>query len=110
MNSEIQANRGKFLAALRSGTYKKGTMRSDDKGNPIIESQEDNDGYCACAIMNHLFDPCVMTSTAKARKALGITGEDCRHIQEDLNDTPLTFSEIADRIEADIFSRNRPNR
>lgn len=101
----IYKNRKLFLNELRSGKYKKGTIRSDEKGNPIIESPEDNDGYCACAIMNHLFDPKGNTSTLKARKALGITGKDCEYIQHDLNDSPLTFNEIADRIEKEIFKK-----
>lgn len=65
----------------------------------------DDDGYCACAIMCHLFDPDGASSTTKARQALGITGQDCRYIQHDLNDTPLTFPQIADLIEVRIFSK-----
>lgn len=101
----IEENRAVFLEALRSGKYKKGTIRSDEKGQPIINSKEDDDGYCACAIMCHLFDPEGNTSTVKAREALGITGEDCRYIQHDLNDSPLTFPEIADVIDERIFQR-----
>jgi hypothetical protein len=102
---EIKINRVKYLKALRSGKYKKGCTKSDEKGNPIVETKEDDEGYCACAIMNHLFDPGGRTSTLKAREALGITGKDCGYIQKDLNDSPLSFNEIADKIEIKIFNK-----
>lgn len=104
INTTIEQNRALFLNELRSGKYKKGTTRSDEKGNPIISSEEDNNGACACAIMIHLFDPGAKTSTRKAREALGLTGADCRFIQHDLNDSPLTFPQIADRIEREVFT------
>jgi len=65
--SEIENNRDLFLAELRSGKYKKGTTKSDEKGNPIFDSLEDQEGFCACAIMLHLFDPEAITSTKKSK-------------------------------------------
>ena len=105
MKEEIENNRTVFLNELRYGGYKKGTIRSDKKGKPIIKSKEDDDGSCACGIMMHLFDPLGTTSTTKARRALGITGQHCYYIQNVLNDSPLSFPEIAERIERDIFKR-----
>lgn len=102
---QIQLNRTKFLNELRYGPYKKGTIRSDNKGKPIIESKEDDEGSCACAVMVHLFDPLSTSSTYKSRKALGITGQQCYYIHNELNDSPLTFPQIADRIEKEIFNR-----
>jgi hypothetical protein len=102
---QIEKNRDRYLMELRSGKYKKGCVKSDEKGNPIIETSEDAEGSCACAIMCHLFSPNENTSTTKARAALGITGKDCTYIQQVLNDSPLTFEEIADRIEKEIFKR-----
>jgi len=34
---EVEANRAAYLAALRSGKYRKGTTRSDDRGRPVVE-------------------------------------------------------------------------
>lgn len=104
MNAEIQANRTKFLSILRTGNYKKGCIRSDENGKPIIETPEDDDGCCTCGIMYHEFPgPNGKLSMLNARTALGITRQDCDFIQQELNDTPLTFPQIADRIEAEVF-------
>ena len=98
-------NRLFFLQELRSGKYKKGTIKSDESGNPVIESKEDDNGYCACAIMAHMFGQNGnKVSLSKAVKALGITNAKCQYIQREINDTPLGFPEIADRIENEIFS------
>lgn len=106
LSTQIEANRDQFLEALRSGKYKKGTIRSDEKGYPIIESEEENDGHCACAIMLHEFpDEFGRESIVIARKALGISRQDCRFIQHEINDTPLSFPAMADRIEVEIFKR-----
>lgn len=99
----IEKNRKLYLAELRSGKYKKGTILSDAKGRPIINSKADAEGSCACAIMLHLFDSTATTSTMKSRMAIGITGKQCQYIQEVLNDSDLTFEQIADRIEVDVF-------
>lgn len=95
---DVNKNRRKFLLALRSGKYIKGGATSDKKGKPVVVL----DGYCACAIMIHELSP-VEFNYKFAREALGITGKDCAYIQTQLNDTPLTFPEIADRIENEVF-------
>lgn len=106
LNKEIiERNRDRYLRELRSNKYKKGTIKSDYRGLPIIETPEDNDGMCACALMIHLFDPHATTSTLKSRSALGISSKDCMYIQHELNDTTLNFSQIADIIEKEIFNR-----
>lgn len=104
-NEAISANRDLYLSALRTGGYKKGTIKSDDRGKPIIETPEDNDGCCACAIMINLFPKEGKPNFLFARQSLGITGSDCRYIQQELNDTALTFPEIASRIETDVFKK-----
>jgi hypothetical protein len=103
MSTPIQHNRKVFLSALRSGEYKKGTTRNDERGRPVIESESDN-GWCACALMHDLFFDYNGTKHHRNYlKALDLTPRQCRYIQQDLNDTPLTFREIADRIEAEVF-------
>lgn len=95
---DIPANRNKFLQVLRSGEYTKGIATSDKKtGKPIVEIE----GYCTCAVMIHEFSK--RFNYKEAREALGLTGEDCAYIQTQLNDTDLTFPEIADRIEKEVF-------
>lgn len=95
---EVAANRRFFLSELRSGKYPKGTIRSDCRGRPIVESPSDH-GWCACALMHDLF----ADQSGGYLRALGLSAKQCRYIQQDLNDTPLTFAEIADRIEGEIF-------
>lgn len=99
----IQANRKLFLAALRSGVFKKGTIRSDEKGKPIVLTEGD-EGWCACALMHDLFYTIDgVSSDRNYLKALHLNPKQCRYIQQDLNDSGLTFPEIADRIEKEIF-------
>jgi len=101
----ILNNRLLFLSELRSGKYQKGTIKSDEHGKPIIVSEEDNNGYCCCAVMAHLFGqkPNGKLSLPQAIKALGITTKDCKFIQTQINDTPTSLFENADRIEKEIF-------
>jgi hypothetical protein len=101
LDTKIQANRNYFLAELRSGKYKKGTTRSDERGRPVLESADDN-GYCACALMHDLF---FVSSHRDYLSALRLTTQQCRFIQQNLNDSPLTFAEIADRIEQEVFNK-----
>ena len=93
---EIKSNRTLFLKAMRSGEYQKGTIITDNRGRPIIESEED-EGYCAVGLMYNLFHP------VDRRKALNITQAQCSKIQNEWNDSSLTFSEIADLIENQMF-------
>jgi hypothetical protein len=103
----IELNRFDFLNELRTGNHKKGTIKSDEKGHPIIEKPEDADGACACAIMGMMFGQTESgkISLPQAAKALGIDSKQCRYIQQELNDTSLTFPEIADCIERDVFKQ-----
>lgn len=95
---DIPTNRKKFLSVLRSGKYIKGDATSDKKtGKPIVKIE----GYCACAVMIHEFS--TRFNYKEAREALGLTSNDCKYIQSQLNDTDLTFSQIADRIETEVF-------
>lgn len=103
ITERIKKNRQIFLSELRSGRYKKGCIKSDEKGKPIIASIQDDDGMCACAIMIHLFPKEGKPNFPFAKDSLGIKSPDCRYIQQDLNDTDLTFPQIADRIEREIF-------
>ena len=105
--AEVEANRSAFLVALRSGDYKKGTTRSDERGRPVVEGEAD-EGHCACALMHDLFfEYDGVESARNYLRALDLTPAQCRFIQRDLNDTPLTFDEIADRIEREVFAQSR---
>lgn len=97
-STNIEKNRARFLKVLRSGKYTKGIATSDKKGKPIVKV----DGYCACAVMVHEFGGTDVGAYTIARKRLGLTGKDCTFIQI-LNDTKLTFPQIADRIEKEVF-------
>lgn len=106
---EIESNRAKFLNELRTGKHKKGTIKSDEKGYPVFETDADRDGRCACAIMGSMFGATDKSkiSLSKAAKALGIDNKQCGYIQREINDTALTFPEMADRIEKEVFNYER---
>lgn len=100
----VKENRRKFLDELRSGKHKKGTITSDEKGKPIVNGPDD-EGCCACALMvTMFFNDGDSPSEYNYRKSLNLTAQQCRFIQRDINDTPLTFPEIADRIEIEVFN------
>lgn len=104
MKDSIKSNRERFLHELRNGNRKKGSTKSDERGYPVFETEDDKTGSCACAIMKEMFAPNDnSTSMKKATGALGLNGRDCKFIQSELNDSPLSFLEIADRIEAEVF-------
>lgn len=112
---QILRNRVDFLWSLRNDPHIKGTTKSDEKGNPIFETELQRDGACACGIMCTMFgrddtfqtfDSSGKINFKKAREAIGITAEDCRYIQTQISDTPLSFPEIADRIEKEVFNKN----
>lgn len=95
--SEVADNRKIFLEALRSGKYEKG---------PFIEGQDEPPrgatGFCAVGL------PYTLLLNNKGpvqglRKALGVTKRDLWQIQNEWNDSDLTFSQIADLIENRIF-------
>ncbi len=104
---QVEINRAAFLNELRTGDNKKGTIKSDEKGYPVFEKPGDDDGRCACAIMGRMFG---LTNKGKislpqAAKALGISNKACGYIQREINDTLLTFPEMADVIEIDVFNK-----
>ena len=94
------SNREIFLIALRSGEYPKGTTVTDSEGRPIIRGEHDK-GFCAVGLMDTLFNP---GYTSKGRRdALHLTQPQIRKIQQEWNDSPLTFPQIADLIEWEMF-------
>lgn len=108
-NEKVKANRAFYLSELRSGKYIKGTIFSDETtGKPIFPAGEDCAGSCACAIMHDLFF--IMDGKKSGRnylKALNLTPEQCRFIQQKINDTELSLPEIADQIEAKVFNSDQ---
>jgi hypothetical protein len=90
-------NRARFLDLLRCGDYPKG---------PFVKGQdkppEGAVGYCAvglpytvlCGNQGPVTDLC---------KKLALTPKQLSRIQNEWNDSPLTFPEIADRIEHEFF-------
>jgi hypothetical protein len=124
ITKEILHNRVDFLWSLRHDPHKKGAMRSDPKtGKPVFDNEMQKEGGCACGIMTEMFGqprdepdnkdgyyidhnkPLGKLSFKRAKEALGVTTQQCQWIQEKLSDTPLTFPEIADRIEAEVFNK-----
>jgi len=87
----MQHNRQVFLSALRSGEYKKGTIKTDAKGRPIIESIND-EGFCAVGLLDTLFNPSF--TSKRRREALGLTGLEIMKIQQEWNDSSLTFHRL----------------
>ena len=111
ITAEIRENRAAFLHSLRTGPHKKGAMKSDENGRPIFKTEIEREGGCACGIMCEMFGSRTRSngssylSPAAAQEALGLTYHDCYFIQTQISDTPLTFPEIADRIEAEVFNK-----
>ena len=96
--SELGSGRVEFLAALRSGRYPKG---------PFIKGQSDPPegatGYCAIGLAYTLLlnnEGGVMG----LKRVLALTGAQISQIQNDWNDSSMTFPEIAGRIEAEMFA------
>ena len=97
--STVAENRKIFLDALRSGEYKKG---------PFVKGQDEPppgaSGFCAVGLPYTL----LLNNNGPVqglRKVLGVTAQDLWTIQNEWNDSDLTFPEIADLIESRIFSR-----
>lgn len=95
---EMERDRAIFLAALRSGKYEKGPYVAGQDEPPAGAT-----GFCAVGLPYTLFlhnkGP-----VQGLKKILGVTKEDLSRIQNEWNDSPLTFPEIADRIENEIFA------
>lgn len=96
MNTVVE-NRRIFLDALRSGKYEKG---------PFVLGQDEPPpgatGFCAVGL------PYTLLLGNKGpvqglRKVLGVTKRDLWQIQNEWNDSDLTFKQIADLIENRIF-------
>ncbi len=97
ITKEITENRSVFLEALRSGKYPKG---------PFIKGQDEPPpgaaGFCAAGLPYTLFLGNKGPVQA-LRGVLGVTKRDLHKIQNEWNDSDLTFPEIADLIESEIF-------
>ena len=94
----VAENRQRFLSALRSGAYVKGPIETDDRGRP---ADPDATGFCAVGLAHTLFvDDDLPGSLSKMCAALGLTAVQFRQIQQEWNDSELTFPEIADLIES----------
>jgi len=94
-------NRQLFLNALRSGDYQKGPTETDKKGHPLDPNAT---GYCAVGLAFTLFnDPKKPGSPLPMRKALGLSAKQFTHIQQKWNDSKLSFHEIANLIQTEMF-------
>ena len=102
ISREIAENRAVWLKALRSGEYPKG---------PFIQGQDSPPkgaiGFCAIGLPYTLF----MRNKGpvkELRKILGLKQEDICTIQNEWNDSSLTFPQIADLIEHQMLSQETP--
>lgn len=99
--ANVIENRKTFLSALRSGKYPKG---------PFIAGQDEPPpgatGFCAVGLpytlLLHNKGP-----VQGLRKVLGVTKQDLWQIQNEWNDSDLSFAQIADLIEHRIFKPKR---
>lgn len=96
----VAENRKVFLDALRSGKFKKGEFVVGQDLPP-----QGADGFCAVGL------PYTLLLDNKGpvqglRKVLGVTKQDLWQIQNEWNDSDLSFPQIADLIEHRIFSRS----
>ena len=99
LTESVKENRSIFLAALRSGVYPKG---------PYIKNQdkppEGATGFCAVGLAYTLFlDGEDVQLTKRFKEVLNLSQKQLAFIQNEWNDSPLTFPEIADKIELDMF-------
>ncbi len=99
VSEEVLLNRSEFLGALRSGEYLKGPTETDEKGRPLDPQAS---GYCVVGLAYNLFGDDT-GSPLPMRKALGLKPLQFTHMQQDWNDSELTFMEIADLIEVEMF-------
>ena len=106
MQQPVAENRAEFLEALRSGDYPKGPIETDARGRPTDPNAT---GWCAVALAYTLFsDGVTVGAHKKMMDKLALTAQDLTRIQQEWNDSPLTFPQIADLIETEMFTR-RPN-
>ena len=98
----VEQNRKLFLGALRSGEYPKGPIETDVMGRP---ADREATGWCAVGLAYTLFCDGAKTGAHRTMMdALGLTGRQLTHIQQVWNDSELTFGEIADLIEKEMFT------
>ncbi len=91
-------NRTVFLDALRSGQYPKG---------PFIKGGDAPDGavgYCAIGLPYTILLNNEGPIIKGLEEKLGLSKDQIYRIQNDWNDSPLTFPEIADKIESEMFA------
>lgn len=97
---EVAENRIEFLDALRSGEYLKcDNFEYDSQGRPPPEAT----GYCTLGLAYTLFGGSTPFGQQAMRNALNLKTWQFVKIQEEWNNSPLTFPEIADRIEEEMF-------
>ena len=95
---EIEQSRKVFLDALRSGLYLKGPFTVGASAPPPGAV-----GFCAIGLPYTLL--LNNTGPVMALKGiLGLTNKQISRIQNEWNDSPLSFAEIADLIEREMFN------
>lgn len=97
--SEIAENRELFLCALRSGKYEKGAFI---KGH---DQPQGATGFCAIGLPYTLLCNNQGSVVAGLRRALGLNKDQIHQIQNEWNDSPLSFADIADKIESEYWHR-----
>lgn len=110
MDKQVAINRELFLEKLKDPTLVKGTTKSDERGRPVFDNENDKMGHCCCGVMSEMFG---QTSTdrlslPKAMRALGLTAVDCRFIQREINDAGGTLADNSDRIRFEVFGQKIP--
>src|SRR5262245_19500156 len=96
--TQIAANRARFLAALRSGAYPKGPIAVDGRGRPTDPAAP---GWCVDGLAYTLFhDPARPGSLVPVRAALGVSRDTFAWWQQELNDSAMSFAQIATVIAA----------
>jgi len=95
MDNLVERNRDIFLFALRSGEYPKcSTFEFDSQGRPPASAT----GYCTLGLAYTLFGP-----MPAMQRLLALQKWQFIKIQEEWNNSPLTFPEIANLIESEMF-------
>jgi len=94
----IQENRAIFITSMRSGEYIKGQFIAGQSEPPVGAK-----GFCAIGLPAHLFG-IYRGITAGMWDTLGLSPSDISRIQNEWNDSSLTFPQIADLIEYFIFT------
>ncbi len=96
--SKQKENRATFLAALRSGEFTKGEFIKGGDAPPNAQ------GYCAVGLPYTLFLNNEGPVAAGLKRVLGLKQADISKIQNEWNDSDMSFAQIADKIETEIFN------